>query len=169
VRFVVEQRFSAPLPDVEAALLDPAFLDRLGTLPALGRPELLQREEMAPLVRLEVRYAFTGRLSPAVTAVVDPDRLTWVDAAVHDRSTHRTEHRIVPDHYRDRLACSFLTELRPDGDGGGTKRVAEGDLSVRFPLVGGRVERAIVSGMEDHARHEQAALEEWLAEGADKG
>lgn len=167
MQFRVEQRFSAPLPAVEAALVDPDFLAVLARLPALGRPELLHREELGPLVRVEVRYAFVGRLSPAVTAVVDPDKLTWVDAGVLDRTTHRSEHRIIPDSYRTRLTCAYDTQLREAG--GEVVRVAEGELRVHFPLVGGKAERAIVSGMADHARHEQAALAEWLQERAEQG
>lgn len=167
MRFRVEQRFSAPLPAVEAALVDPDFLAALARLPALGRPELLHREEMGPLVRMEVRYAFVGDLSSAVTAVVDPDKLTWVDATVLDRTTHRSEHRILPDHYRNRLTCAYATHLQEaDGE---VVRVAEGDLRVHFPFVGGKVERAVVSGMAEHARHEQAALTEWLEERAEQG
>jgi hypothetical protein len=40
--------------------------------------------------------------------------------------------------------------------------VAEGDLRVRFPLVGGRVERAIVSGLEEHAELEAQVMTRWL-------
>ena len=167
MRFRLEQRFPSPLPAVEAALFDPAFLDRLATLPALGRPELLRREEVGHIVHMDVRYAFAGELSGAVTAVVDSARLTWVDAAELDRRSHRSRHRILPDHYQNRLTCSYTTELH-EADGA-TVRVAEGELSVHFPLVGGRVERAIVAGMADHARHEQAALVAWLAEGAEQG
>jgi hypothetical protein len=166
MRFRLEQRFPGPLATVEAALVDPAFIDRLGTLSQLGRPRLLRREDDGALVRLDVRYAFTGELSGAVTAVVDPERLTWVDVAVFDRATHRSRHRILPDHYADRLSCTYETALHQEGD---TVRVAEGELRVRFPLVGGRVERAIVSGMAEHAHHEEAALADWLAEQPEQG
>lgn len=167
MRFRLEQRLSAPLQAVEAALVDPAFLECLGRLPNLGRPELLRREEDGSVVRLDVRYAFAGELSPTVTRVVDPERLTWVDSAVYDRSTHRSRHHVVPDHYGNRLTCSYTTELL-EADGV-VVRVAEGDLKVHFPLVGGKVERAIVGGMADHARHEQAALAAWLGDRAEQG
>lgn len=162
MRFALEQRFPAPLGDVEAALLDPAFLARLGALPALGSPELLDSQDDGDVVRQRVRYRFAGELSPAVTAVVDPRRLTWVEEIAFDRSRHQGRHRIVPDHYGDRLRCSYATELRPDTDG--TRRATVGDLRVRFPLVGGRVERAIVSGLAEHARLEADVLAGWLAE-----
>lgn len=162
MRFTVEQRFAAPLDAVEAALLDPAFLARLAELPRLGAPELLSSEEDGQLVRQRVRYRFAGDLSPAVTAVVDPRRLTWVEATTFDRRTHRGDHHIVPDHYGDRLRCTYTTQLSADTEG--TGRATAGDIRVRFPLVGSRVERAIVSGLSEHAELEAEVLLDWLAE-----
>jgi hypothetical protein len=97
-----------------------------------------------------------------VTAVVDPARLTWIEDSTLDRRSHRTTFSIVPDHYRDRLACEGTFTLQPDGEG--TRRTAEGDLRVRFPLVGGKVERAIVSGLEEHAELEADVMSRWLEE-----
>jgi hypothetical protein len=160
MRFRIVQRFVAPLEEVEPALVDPAFLERLAELPKLGRPTLLGQEVDGHVVRQQVRYAFAGHLSSAVTAVVDPAKLTWIEDSTLDRRTHRTTFRILPDHYRDRLACEGTFILQSDG--GGSRRVAEGDLRVRFPLVGGRVERAIVSGLEEHAELEAQVMTRWL-------
>lgn len=166
MRFRIEQRLPGPIAAVEDALLDPAFLDRLASLPKLGRPELLDQQVDGDRVRQRVRYAFAGDLSPAVTAVVDPERLTWVEDVTLDRRTHRSEFTIVPDHYGSRLRCSgtFTLTDDPDDPGGpGVLRVAEGELKVSFPLVGGKVERAIVSGIEEHAAREAEVLREWLS------
>jgi hypothetical protein len=38
----------------------------------------------------------------------------------------------------------------------------EGDLRVRYPVVGGLVERAIVVGMRQHLGEEARILERWL-------
>lgn len=162
MRFRIQQRIPASVEDVEGALLDPAFLDELARLPRLGRPELLAHEVDGDIVEREIRYRFAGHLSPAVTAVIDPDRLTWVEESQTDRSTHVTQWVIRPDHYADRLHCAGTFALAADGGGGTTTRVAEGELKVSFPLVGGRVEKAIVSGMEEHAAAEAAALTQWL-------
>lgn len=161
MRFRIEQRLPASVEAVEAALLDPAFLDELARLPRLGRPELVADQRDEDLVEREIRYRFAGELSGAVTAVVDPDRLTWIEESQLDRATHVTQWVIRPDHYADRLRCSGTFTLIADGEA--TRRVAEGELKVSFPLVGGRVERAIVSGMEEHAAAEAAALADWLA------
>ena len=161
MRFRIEQHFDAAVDDVEAAFVDPAFLEELGTLPKLGRPELVDRRVDGDLVHQRVRYAFAGELSSAVTAVVDPDKLTWVEESTLDRRTHRTRFTIVPDHYKSRLTCDGEFVLHPTPPG--TRRVATGDLKVRFPLVGGKVERAIIEGLEEHAEREVDAMKRWLS------
>jgi hypothetical protein len=95
-----------------------------------------------------------------VTKVVDPHRLTWVEDSELDRATHRTVFTIRPDHYPDRLSCSGTVTL--DAVNGGTRRTVDGDLTVRFPLVGAKVERAIVSGLHDHASVETGIVQAWL-------
>ncbi len=141
---------------------DPRFIAATAGLPKIGGAELLDQRRDGDRVRQRVRYRFTGELSSAVTAVVDRDRLTWVDESDHDLVDHRSEHRIVPDHYSKRLEASYSVRLAPEGDAT-TRRTAEGTVKVRMALVGGRVERAIVSGLEEHARAEGALLERWLA------
>ena len=160
MRFTIEQVFAAPLERVEAALVDPAYLERLRTLPKLGRPTLLERREDGPLVHQSVRYAFVGDLNAAVRRVVDPARLSWVEESTTDTTTHVTTWRIVPDHYGHLLRASGTFRLQPTATG--TRRVAEGDLKVSVPFVGGKVEQAIVSGLREHAALEQDVLEDWL-------
>ena len=162
MRFRIEQRFTGSLVDVENALVDPAYLERLGSLPKLGAPTLVHQVVTDDVVHQWVKYRFTGDLNAAVRRVVDPARLTWVEESTLDRATHRTTWRIVPDHYAGMIRCNGtfqLTEL----PGGGTLRIAEADIKVNVPLVGSKVERAIVSGLEEHAEAEQAVMDEWLA------
>jgi hypothetical protein len=156
VDFRIEQRFPAPLAVVEATLLDSTFAAGLVT-----RPQLLSEQRDGTVVRRRVRHTFTGELSTAVTAVVDPHKLTWVDVGEHDLGTHRSTHRIEPDHYEGRLTCRYESVLVPEGDS--TARIVTGELRVHMPFVGGRVERAIVSGLADHAVQEEEAMVAWLA------
>lgn len=159
--FRLEQRFAAPLLEVESAFLDPDLLARMAALPDLGRPELLSLDIDGARVTRRVRFAFTGQLSKPALAVVDPGRLTWIEESVLDLETHVSDVVVRPDHYADRLSCRATVVLAEDGDG--TVRVTEGRLAVRAPLVSGRVERAIVSGLEANAVAEEAVVREWLA------
>ena len=162
MHFRIEQLFDAPLLDVEDALIDPAFLASLAALPKLGRPTLLDQQPEGRLLRQRVRYAFAGDLSSAVRAVVDPERLTWVEDSTMDRARHHTSFRIVPDHYAHLLRAAGTFQLDPEGPTA-CRRVAEGDVQVAVPLVGKKVEAAIVSGLTEHARAETEIMHEWLA------
>lgn len=162
--FEIEQRLIGPPARVQDALLDPAFAAARAALPKLGHAELLEHQQDATTARLRVRLRFTGPLAPAVTAVVDPARLTWVDDASFDLMGLRAEHRVEADHYADRLSCSYSSELAPSGTG--TRRTLRGMVKVRMLLVGGTVESAIVSGMREHAAAEAALLDSWLTPGS---
>lgn len=167
MRFRLEQHFSAPVEAVEDAFLDPSLLTELATLPQLGRPELLASTTDGDVVTRRIRYAFAGELSPAVTRVVDPERLTWVEHSEFDRSTHRGVLQVRPDHYAGRFSCTATVAFEPAGTG--SRRVVDGELRVRFPLVAGTVERAIVAGLRDHAAAEERVVQARLAREPDPG
>lgn len=162
--FNIEQQLLGPPTEVETVLLDPTFVAARAALPKLGDAELLESRRNGDHARQRIRLRFTAPLASAVTAVIDPDRLTWVDDASYDFTTHVAEHRIVPDHYADRLACSYRATI--EAVRGGSRRVMAGTVKVRMPLVGGRVERAIVSGLAEHAVAEADLVNEWLARGS---
>ncbi len=162
MNFHLVQRIAGPPDAVAAAFTDPALYDAFAALPKLGRPELLDREADGEVVRMRVRYRFAGDLSAAARAVLDPARLTWVEDASHDLAARQVTFRMIPDHYGDRFRASGRYRFEPDGDG--TRRVADGEVVVRTPLVGRTVERAIVSGMQEHLAAEVAVVEAFLLE-----
>jgi hypothetical protein len=170
MRFQNEQRIAGSVEAVARLYTDPRFYEVLGELPKLGEPEVLERREQGPVVHLAVRFRFTGNLSPAVTAVIDPAKLTWVEESVHDLTDCTVTFRMNPDHYADRLRSSGSVRYASDGDGA-TRRLTEGELAVRVPLLmgGGRtagvVEQAIVSGLRDHFAAEVGVVERLLHEG----
>lgn len=164
MRFLLEQRFAAAPHVVARAYTDPALYELLAEDAALGRPEFLGRSGDGDHVEVEVRYRFCGNLSPAARKVVDPDKLSWVEASSHDLAACRASFRMIPDNYADRFRSAGSYTFRADGDG--TLRVSEGELTVRVPLVGGAVERAIVSGLAEHLRAEIPVVERFLTGGS---
>lgn len=158
MRFRVEVRYEGADPDALArAYADPALYARFGDLPRTGRPDVLAHEVHGDVVDLRVRWAFTAPLSGAARAVVDPDRLSWVEESRHDLAADSTTFRMVPDHYADRLSCAGSYRFAT-----GAVRTVEGELKVKAPLVARAVERAIVSGLEDQLRSEVAPARAFL-------
>lgn len=156
MKFSVEQRFDALADQVARALADPQLYEALPDLPKLSRPELVAHDVRGDVVHLALRYQFDGELSSAARAVVDPARLTWVERSTHDLATRTGTYTMEPDHYADRFRCNGT--FRCVEAGTGCRRVVDGDLRVRVPLVGGAVERAIVSGLHEHLDQQAPAV-----------
>jgi hypothetical protein len=161
MHFELEQRIQCPVDQVVAAFVDPRYYDMLDALPKLGRPEVLTHEVHDSTAHLRIRYRFTGHLSSAVRAAVDPQKLSWVEDAEHDLVNHRVRFRMLADHYADRFQCSGTYRFEPAGDAA-TDRVCAGDLQIRMPLVGHRVEKAIVSGLREHLDSEVELVERFI-------
>jgi len=149
VDFEIVQSLRHTPEEVDAILVDPAFLVRMAELPRLGSAEVLSQRRDGAVVHQEVRYLFQADLSGAVRRVVDPDRLTWVEASTVDLDAHVTECAIQPDHYANLLRARYQARITADGTG--ARRVIAGSIEVTVPLVGGRVERAIVDGLRENA------------------
>jgi hypothetical protein len=158
--FTVIQAFAASTDAVARAYASPELYEHLVGLPKLGAPEVIECRDDNDLVHLQVRYRFVGELSPAVTAVVDPRRLSWVEHSTHDLAAHTVRYRLVPDHYADRLQSSGSCSIEPQSDG--SVRTVTGRLKVRALVVGGAVERAIVSGLREHLAAEVAVVERFV-------
>jgi hypothetical protein len=161
MNFLIEQHLNGPMDAVQSVLFDPDFVAARSSLPKLGDAELLESSRDGSSGHQRIRLRFTAPLSSAVTAVIDPSKLTWVDDATYDLVAHIAEHQILPDNYADRLSCSYRALL--EARDGGTHRSLDGVMKVRMPLVGGKVERAIVSGLEEHADAEAVLINEFLA------
>ena len=161
MRFQLRQRYGQPADAVDRAYADPLLYPALVGLPKLGDIDVLSHDRDGETVRLAIRYAFKGDLPSAVTAVVDPRRLTWVQHSVHDLARGVTTFRLDPDHYPDRLRASGSATVTTDGDG--ARRLVAGELKVRAPLVAGRVEEAIVSGLDEFFQAEAPAVDRYLS------
>jgi hypothetical protein len=160
VDFTLIQEIPASVDAVDAALVDPAFLTRMSELPKLGSAEVVSNERDGDIVKLQVRYLFQADLSPAVTRVVDPAKLTWIEDSTCDLTNHHTRCVIRPDNYANLLAGSYEATIEPSGSG--CVRTVTGRVKVRVPLLGGKVEKAIVGGLSENALAQTSLIAEFL-------
>lgn len=159
MRFRVSTDIAAPRDTVEDAFVDPAFYAELGALPNIRAPRVLSIEDAGDLVHLRIHYALEADLAPAVRRVLDPEKITWVEESTVHRGEHYTEFRMVPEHYVGRMDCSGRYRFEERGRHA-TEQVVEGDLVIRYPVVGRLVERAILTGMRQHLTEEARLLEQ---------
>ena len=144
-----------------AAFTDPDLYRTYVGLTKVGAPEVLLHRVEGPTVHLQLRMRFVAPLSAAAQAVIDPARLSWVQDERYDLAARRASVVFRPDHYANRFSCTGGYEF--SAEGGGCVRIVEGDLRIRMPLVGGQVDRALVSGLREHVAEEQPLVARWLA------
>ncbi|MEZ5134984.1 MAG: DUF2505 family protein [Acidimicrobiales bacterium] len=152
MRFELTSQLALPPDEVVACYTDPDFYARLDGLPNVGEPRVLDRTERGDTVTMRVHYRFTRVLSAGVAKVVDPAKISWVEETEWDRTTCSARSILLPDNYADRFSAS-AQRLHTAADGGTLRRIS-GEVRVRFPVVGGKVERAIVEGLEEYLRAE---------------
>jgi len=159
VDFHLQNTFDARLDSVEAAMVDPEFLE--GTrLPDVGPPEVLSREEDGDTVTLRVSYHYTGSLDSLARRVLRSSDVAWVQETVLDRGAHRTRFTVTPKVHADRFECGGVMQLSDAG--ASTERVIEGELKIKVPLFGRRAEGLILPGLRTRMNREAELLNEWL-------
>lgn len=155
MEFRAVQRFAAPPEEVVRLYADPAVRAGLGAIGKLSAPELVEHVADDDGVVLRLRYRYVGDLPGGAGRFIRPDRLTWVQSSRFRLAEGLEQIRIEPDHYPDRLRADVEARVR---GGTPTTREVEGRLRVSLPLVGGRVERAIVDGLREHLELEAALI-----------
>lgn len=160
VQFASHQSYRHHVDDVLDAYADPSLYPALPDLPKIGQPEVLSHERSGDLVHLDIRYAYVGDLPGAALALIDPQRLTWVQRTTVDLSARTSSIVLLPDHYPDRLECAGT--FRFTATAPGSERRVQGDITVRVLVVGGQVERALISGLSEFLVAEAAAVDDWI-------
>jgi hypothetical protein len=145
-----------------AAYGSPAFYEGRAARDDIAVREVVGREASEDRILLQVRFAFTGSLSPAVRAVVDPGKMSWITQTEILLAEGRSSWVVLPDHYPDRLSASGVYRFEEGDAGPGTCDVeVEGDLKVRAPIVGRSVEKVIVGDLRAYIADEVTGIADW--------
>lgn len=161
--FAIEQTYAADPDEVARAYTESGLYDSIGEGSTRAHPEVLSRTvDGAGRVVLRIRYRLAAELSEEARAVLDPDKVTWVEHSTHEVARRHTDYRLVPDNYVDLVRISAQCTTRR-GPHGGAIRTVEGTLRVKVPHVAGAVETAIVSGLSEHLTAEARTVERFLA------
>lgn len=162
MRFAIRQAVAVPPDRAMAAYGSPDFYDGRPTRDDIAVREVVRHEATGDRTVMEVRFAFTGSLSSAVRAVVDPQKMSWITRTELLVAERRSSWVVLPDHYPDRLSARGTYRFEVGDGGPGTTEVeVEGELKVKVPIVGRSVEKVIVTDLRAYIADEVAAVAEW--------
>jgi hypothetical protein len=159
VKFSIGQNVAVSPAAAVAAYATPSFYDGRPPSGSISLIEVVSHQDDGSHGRIEVRYKFTGSVSSAVRAVVDPAKMSWITRTDIDQEGRSSTFTVLPDHYPGRLECAG-TFTFSDGTSGPDSTVVtiEGDLKVHVFLVSRTVEQLIVSGLRTYLAAEVATL-----------
>ncbi|MGO9857532.1 MAG: DUF2505 family protein [Acidimicrobiales bacterium] len=159
MKFSIRQAVAVPPARAVAAYGSPAFYRGRPRRDDIEVVEVLRHDDSGARILIEVRFAFTGSVSPAVRAVIDPAKMSWITRTEVDPAEARTSWEVLPDHYADRLSARGGYRFEAGADGPASSIVAvEGELKVHVPIVGRSVERVIVSDLRAYIEDEVASI-----------
>ena len=159
MRIAIRQAVSVAPAQAMAAYGSPAFYAGRPVRDDIAVLEVVRHDDDGQRVLIEVRFAFTGSVSPAVRAVIDPAKMSWITRTEVRPAEARTDWVVLPDHYPDRLRASGSYGFAPGDDGpASTVITVEGDVRIHVPIVGRSVERVIVSDLARYIEDEVASI-----------
>jgi hypothetical protein len=123
--------------------------------------EVLQDERTGGRIERVVRYRSTKE-PPALMKPFLPDGLGYVERGTFDRSAARFEHSIEPTAMADRTEIRGAVTVESIAPGR-IRRTYAGTVSIRVPLLGGRLEAATVEQMQKNNDAAASVTAEWLA------
>ena len=131
VKFSIGQNVAVTPDAAVAAYGNPAFYEGRASSGDISLVELVHHEDTGTQARIEVRYQFTGSVSSAVRAVIDPAKMSWVTRTDIDKAQRRTSlhrpARLLPRPPRvQRHVHLRRGGVRPERHGGHHRRRPQG-------------------------------------------
>lgn len=156
MKFGFEQRWTATVHEVVDVYTDESFWASLPPFRTTAPPEILEvrRERTSAFTRL--RYRLNVELPKEAARFIDPDDVSWVEESTWDLSAATAGVRFLPDQGASLMRADASVEVVADGDD--AVRRVRGELKVRIPLLGGKVERAVVGNIGEHLEEEADAV-----------
>lgn len=161
MRFELSHPFDASLDEVSGAMLDPAFQDTLTDIGDLHDRRVLSVEESADgsVVR-KVRCILALKVSGMARSMLGDSDPAWVQEERWDADRTHCDWVIHPEVAAEFLSASGTIDIV--GADAKTTRAVTGDVKVRVPLYGGKVEGWIVDGVTRAYDEEATKLGAWL-------
>ncbi|WP_024876473.1 DUF2505 domain-containing protein [Saccharomonospora piscinae] len=154
--------FAHSLDDVFTAQTDEralrARLDRVGG----ERAELRDHEVTDRGVRYTLVQGIAADKLPSIVRSLRSGDIAVVRTHIWTRSGDRCTGRVTADVADLPGRITADTDLRPEGDG--CVETTRGEVVVRVPLVGGKIEKFVAEQVTDLLEAETRAARQWLAQ-----
>ena len=159
--FEISHSFGHGVDEVAAAILDEGYQESLSDVESLKEREILSQEERDDgIILRRVRCVLDIHITGAAKTFIGSGEPAWVEESIWYPDRNQWEWVVKPEVAEGLLDARGYISLK--GDAGKTERVVHGDVKVKVPLYGGKVEGWIVDGLEHAYAEEAERLHAWL-------
>lgn len=161
MRFDLSHDFEAPAERIAELMLDPTFQETLTDIGDLHHREVLNSTEgQDGAVTRNVRCVLALEVSGIARSMLGDSDPAWVQEERWDASKTHCDWTIHPEVAADLLSASGTIDIS-GADATSTRSVA-GEVKVRVPFYGGKVEGWIVKGVARAYDEEAERITAWL-------
>ena len=160
MNFEITHTFDARPDEVAQATLDEDYQRSLKTLGKLRRELLDQKARANGDIVRRTRCVLDIQISGVAKKFIGEGDPAWVEKATWDEEAMLWSFTIDPEIAKELLEANGTIQLSGEGDG--ALRTVEGQVKVKVPFYGGKVEGWIVNGLKDAYDEEAERLRAWL-------
>lgn len=155
----VEQQFECSAKGLYDLLTNEEFDQKLMANTGVGR-EVLEQEDLPDGKRLKLKMSPKVEL-PGFMAKLVGGRNDYVEERIWNDKTLSNTWKILPAISPDKVNIGGTVTVKDLG-GGKCARIIEGDFEVRVALVGGKIEKFIISQTEDSFKKGEAFIRQYI-------
>jgi len=143
---------------------DPKFDQIMQNDTAMRREMLWKRDEgVAQIWRM--RFTPDKELPGPIAKIAGSKKLIYEQENHLDTSTHVMQWQVFPKVATDKVTAKGTMTVRTIATG--VERRVQGEVRVQIPLIGGRIEKAILVSVSESYEKAAAATHRWIANHSD--
>jgi hypothetical protein len=146
VKFKIENTLESPLENVETAMFSDDYYEYLKkNHSGVDAIEVIEQKIEGDTIRRIIKYTPKPIIEKVGPKKVPKDALVFTEYSTYDRKRHALDFENVPrmNFVQQRLSNKGVISLERNGTS--TRRTIEGELTVKFPILGAIAERIIFS------------------------
>lgn len=147
MKLFVESQVPIPADAAWELFESEAFRERLRERAQIHQQVIDEKHENGVLVSRTVRTEPDRELPSVVASLLGAAKLAYIQESHFDNAGRRIQWTVRLEVMSDKVDVRGTTQVRPEGDQASV-RVVDGDITVRVPLVGKRIEKVVVAEFE---------------------
>ena len=161
VKLNVQHIFNCSMDTYWAMFWDSDYSARIEKETGVQREVLWMREE-GPIKIYRVKFTPEGDLPAPIAKVTGTKKLVYEQENRLNTETHSMEWQVFPTVATDKVTAKGVMNMREHPNG--VERTVTGDVTVRVPLIGKRIEKLILNSVVTSYEHAADITRKWLSE-----